>query len=177
LASGPRINPWLQEASDRKVESGDLVGFDTDMVGPFGYFADVSRTFHCGPAKPGLRQKQIYRLAVEEIEHNLQLLSPGISLTEIQQQAYVPAEEFRDNAYPCVMHAVGMCDEYPQVKHLFRQPNPYDCKLEAGMVICVESYMGARGEQYGVKLEQQALITEDGYELMNHYSWEESLLE
>ncbi len=36
LSSGPHINPWLQEASERKIESGDLVGFDTDMVGPFG---------------------------------------------------------------------------------------------------------------------------------------------
>ncbi|GIS88599.1 MAG: hypothetical protein CM1200mP18_13090 [Gammaproteobacteria bacterium] len=34
LASGPRINPWMQEATLRRVESGDLVGFDTDMVGP-----------------------------------------------------------------------------------------------------------------------------------------------
>jgi Xaa-Pro dipeptidase len=50
LASGPRINPWLQEATNRRVESGDLVGFDTDMVGPFGYFVDLSRTLHCGPA-------------------------------------------------------------------------------------------------------------------------------
>ena len=33
LASGPRINPWLQEATDRTVEAGDLVGFDTDMPG------------------------------------------------------------------------------------------------------------------------------------------------
>ncbi|MEM7293120.1 MAG: M24 family metallopeptidase, partial [Pseudomonadota bacterium] len=36
LASGPRINPWLQEASERKVEAGDLMGFDTDMIGPSG---------------------------------------------------------------------------------------------------------------------------------------------
>ena len=62
LASGPRINPWLQEATQRPVESGDLVGFDTDMVGPLGYFCDISRTFHCGPAKPSKRQKEIYRL-------------------------------------------------------------------------------------------------------------------
>ena len=26
LASGPRINPWCQEASERRVEAGDLVG-------------------------------------------------------------------------------------------------------------------------------------------------------
>ena len=46
LASGPRINPWCQEATQRQIEAGDLVGVDTDMVGPFSYMADISRTFH-----------------------------------------------------------------------------------------------------------------------------------
>jgi len=177
LSSGSRINPWLQEASERKIESGDLVGFDTDMVGPFGYFVDLSRTFHCGPARPTRRQKQIYRMAVDEIEHNLKLVYPGMTLKEMQRQAYPVPEECRANAYPCVMHAVGMCDEYPQVKHLFRQENPYDCTLEAGMVVCIESYMGPEGEPNGVKLEQQVLITADGYELLTTYPWEESLLD
>jgi Xaa-Pro dipeptidase len=177
LASGPRINPWLQEASDRKIESGDLVGFDTDMVGPFGYFADVSRTIHCGPAKPTVRQKEVYRLAVSEIEHNLALLRPGISLLELQQQAYVPAEEFQQNAYPCIMHAVGMCDEYPQVKYPHRQINHYDCEIEVGMVLCFESYMGALGERDGVKLEQQVLVTDDGYEMLTRYPYEADLMD
>jgi Xaa-Pro aminopeptidase len=57
LASGGRINPWLQEASQRVIQSGDLVGLDTDMVGPKGCFCDISRTFLCGPAKPTKRQK------------------------------------------------------------------------------------------------------------------------
>ena len=177
LASGPRINPWLQEASERKIESGDLVGFDTDMVGPFGYFVDLSRTFHCGPAKPTRRQKQIYRLAVDEIEHNLKLVYPGMTLKEMQQRAYPVPEEYQENAYVCIMHAVGMCDEYPMVKPLFREENPYDCTLEAGMVVCVESYMGPSGERDGVKIEQQVLITEDGYELLTTYPYEEALLD
>ncbi|MDJ0777973.1 MAG: Xaa-Pro peptidase family protein [Gammaproteobacteria bacterium] len=177
LASGPRINPWLQEASDRRVESGDLVGFDTDMVGPFGYFVDLSRTFHCGPAKPTRRQKQIYRMAVDEIEHNLKLVRPGMTLFEMQDQAYPIPEECRDNAYVCMMHAVGMCDEYPQVRQGFRQRNAYDCTLEAGMVVCIESYMGPRGERDGVKIEQQVLITDDGYELLTQFPYEESLLD
>jgi Xaa-Pro aminopeptidase len=75
------------------------------------------------------------------------------------------------------MHAVGMCDEYPQVKPLFRSENPYDCTLEAGMVVCIESYMGPRGERDGVKLEQQVLITAEGYELLTDYPYEESLLD
>jgi Xaa-Pro aminopeptidase len=177
LASGPRINPWLQEASERKVEAGDLVGFDTDMVGPFGYFVDLSRTLHCGPGKPTRRQKQIYRMAVDEIEHNLKLVRPGMTLLEMQRLAYPVPEECRQNAYPCIMHAVGMCDEYPQAKPLFRGENPYDCTLRAGMVVCIESYMGPLGERDGVKLEQQVLITDDGYELLTTFPYEESLLD
>ena len=177
LAAGPRINPWLQEASDYRIQSGDLVGFDTDMVGPYGYFVDLSRTFHCGPAKPTRRQKEIYQLAVAEIEHNLKLVKPGMTLLEMQQQAFSVPEEYRDNAYPCVMHAVGMCDEYPKVVQGFRETNPYDCELEPGMVLCIESYMGPKGERDGVKLEQQVLVTEDGYELLTDYPFEEKLLD
>ncbi len=177
LSSGSRINPWLQEASERKLEAGDLMAFDTDMVGPFGYFVDLSRTYHCGPVKPTARQKQIYRLAVDQIEHNLKLVYPGMTLLEMQKKAYPVPPEYRHNAYPCVMHAVGMCDEYPQVKHLFRGENAYDCVLEAGMVVCIESYMGLEGERDGVKLEQQVLITEDGYELLTVSPYEESLLD
>jgi Xaa-Pro aminopeptidase len=52
LSSGDRTNPWQQEACSRRIRAGDLVGFDTDMVGPIGYFADISRVFHCGPGTP-----------------------------------------------------------------------------------------------------------------------------
>ena len=176
LASGPRTNPWLQGAGERRVESGDLVGFDTDMVGPGGYFADLSRTLHCGPARPTRRQKALYRLAVAEIEHNLKLVRPGMTLREFQRRAFVPDDAFKDNAYTCVLHAVGMCDEYPQVKYLHREVNPYDDVLQAGMVVCIESYMGAQGEREGVKLEQQVLITEDGYDVMTPSPWEETLM-
>ncbi len=177
LASGPRINPWLQEATQRQVESGDLVGLDTDMVGPLGYFSDISRTFHCGPAKPTRRQKEIYRLAVDEIEHNLQLVRPGISFLEIQQQSYPIPSECQQNAYPVIMHGVGMCDEYPRINPAHFGPNPYDGRLEAGMVITVESYMGPEGERDGVKLEEQVLVTEDGYEVLSSFPLEEALLD
>ena len=161
----------------RRVESGDLVGFDTDMVGPFGYFADVSRTMHCGPAKPTKRQKEIYRLAYDEVQHNMALVKPGVTFVEYQQQAFEVPEEFQQNAYTCVVHAVGMCDEYPRIDPKFRGPTPYDGVIEAGMVLCIESYMGAVGERDGVKLEQQVLVTEDGYELFSHYPFEEELLD
>ena len=169
LASGPRTNPWLQEASQRKLEAGDLLAFDTDMVGPNGYFADISRTMFCGPGQPTRRQKELYRLALAEVEHNLALIRPGIRLSELQDQAFRVPEEFQKQAYPCLAHAVGMCDEYPRINYGFRGPNPYDGTIQAGMVLCIESYMGAVGERDGVKLEEQIVVTEDGYDRISTY--------
>ncbi len=177
LASGPRINPWLQEASARKVEAGDLVGFDTDMVGPYGYFADISRTMHCGPGAPTKRQRALYQTAVAEIEHNLQLVKPGITLKQFQEQAWPIPEEFQQNAYTCICHAVGMCDEYPRINPAHRGPTPYDDTIEPGMVLCIESYIGAVGERDGVKLEQQVLVTDTGYELLSTYPLDDKLMQ
>ncbi len=176
LVSGPRINPWYQEASPRKLASGDLLGFDTDMIGPNGYFADLSRTLHCGPKAPTKRQKQLYQLAYAEIEHNLNLVRPGMTFQEFQELAYPVEEEFHENAYTCLLHGVGMTDEYPRINPGFRGENPYEGELEVGMVVCVESYMGAVGESNGVKLEQQVVVTENGYDLITQFPFEEKLL-
>ena len=177
LASGPRINPWLQEASQRVIESGDLVGFDTDMVGPMGYFCDISRTFHCGPARPTPRQKQIYRMAHDEVQHNMALIRPGVTFSEIQAQSYPIPENCQENAYTCIMHGVGMCDEYPRINPAHRGANPYDGVIEEGMVLTVESYMGPKGERDGVKLEEQVLVTATGCEQLSTYPLEADLLE
>ena len=177
LASGPRTNPWYQEATDRRVEAGDLVGFDTDMIGPYGYCADISRTVFCGPGRPSRRQKELYRLAKAEIDHNLPLMRPGMTLREIAAQAFDVPEEFHQQAYTCVIHGVGMSDEYPRVNPRFRGQTPYDGVLEPGMVVCVESYMGAVGERDGVKLEEQVLITDEGNEKLSSFPLEEILLD
>jgi len=178
LASGDRINPWFQEASERRIEAGDLIGFDTDMVGPFGYCADVSRTFFCGSGRPTRRQKQLYRHALDEIEHNLTLVRDGISMAEFAERAFVQPEEFHANQYVCIMHGVGMCDEAPRLPYPNdREGTQYAYVLRAGMTVCIESYVGAVGERDGVKLEQQVLVTKDGYELLSTYPLEAALLD
>ena len=58
LSSGPRTNPWMQECGHRTIEAGDLVAFDTDMIGPHGYCADISRTYLCGPGAPTAEQRR-----------------------------------------------------------------------------------------------------------------------
>ena len=48
LTSGPNTNPWYSECSDRQVKSGEMISLDTDMIGPYGYCADLSRSWVCG---------------------------------------------------------------------------------------------------------------------------------
>ena len=52
----------------------------------------------------------------------------------------------------------------------------YDGVLEPGMCICVESYVGRHGGGEGVKLEDQCVITETGYEKLSNYHLDARLM-
>jgi Xaa-Pro aminopeptidase len=56
LVSGGRTNPWFQESSDRIIRAGELVTFDTDLIGPYGYCSDLSRT--SSAARPAERRAE-----------------------------------------------------------------------------------------------------------------------
>src|SRR5210317_1202142 len=86
LASGARTNPWLQEATHKPIALNELVGFDTDLIGPCGYLADISRTWLCGD-KANAQQRAAYRHAYDEVTYNMSLLQPGISFQELAAKA------------------------------------------------------------------------------------------
>ena len=177
LSSGGRTNPWFAEASDRMVRPGELVSFDTDLIGPYGYCADLSRTYFCGPGRPSAEQKRLYGLAYEQIHHNMALLKPGLGFKELSEIAWKMPESCLPNRYSVIVHGVGLCDEYPGV--VYREDfakGGYDGVFEPGMTVCVESYMGEVGGDEGVKLEQQVLIGENGVELLSTFPFEEDLL-
>ncbi|MBI1777486.1 MAG: aminopeptidase P family protein [Proteobacteria bacterium] len=177
LSSGGRTNPWFKEASEKIIRPGDIVSFDTDLIGPFGYCADLSRTYLCGPSRASEEQKRLYGLALEQIHFNIDLVKPGLSLKEFSEKAWRIPNAYAANRYSCVAHGVGLCDEWPKVAHAadFARSG-YDGVLEPNMTICIESYMGAEGGAEGVKLEQQVLVTETGAEVMTVFPFEERLM-
>jgi Xaa-Pro aminopeptidase len=168
LTSGPRTNPWFQECSNRIIQKGDLVAFDTDMVGPYGYCADISRTFVEG-GKLNDEQKKLHELAYENIKYNEELIKPGMSFREFAEKAWKLPDNCFDNHYPCQIHGVGMCDEWPFIPYPDKDfsNGDYSGVFEENMVICVESYIGEVGGNQGVKLENQYLVTNKGLELFN----------
>lgn len=169
LASGPRTNPWYQEASSRIVENGDLVAFDTDLIGAYGACVDMSRTWAVGDRPISARQQTTFDLAVEQIQRNTELHVGGATFRDITEHAwYPPIAEY--SYYTVLSHGVGLCDEYPSVfvRELW-DATGYDGVLQPGMVMCVESYVGPRSGGEGVKLEQQVLVTEGGNEVLTSY--------
>ena len=177
LSSGPRTNPWFQECSTRPIEAGDLVALDTDVVGRFGYYADFSRTFLCGDQAATAKQQELYKLAYEQVQTNVEMLKAGRSFKEYAEMAWKIPDHYKNNRYFALVHGVGMTGEYPYVVH--REDIDalgYDGVFEAGMTICVESYIGHDDGGEGVKLEEQIYIHEHGIELLSDYPFDPRLL-
>jgi len=171
LSSGERTNPWMQESSSKIIQSGEIVSFDTDMVGPYGYCADISRAFVEGH-KFNSEQKKLYLMGVEHINYNAELIKPGLSFKEFTEKSWKLPEEYYGNRYSCMVHGIGLCDEWPMIKYPTDGGQREGC-FEKNMTVTVETYIGKVGGKEGVKLEQQYLVTDNKLELMSHHPLED----
>ena len=177
LCAGGNTNPWLKrEASDRLVLPGNLVTIDTDMAGPLGYFADISRTYLCGDAKPNEEQSDAYKRAYQFLQDCLPLYRAGASFQEISEKTPKMPEEYKANRYTILAHGDGMSDEYPAI--FFPDGSDtgfgnYPGVLEENMVISVESSWGRENGLEQVKLEEQVIITRNGPEVISQapFDW------
>src|SRR4029453_8289880 len=141
-----------------------------------GYCADVSRTFFCGPGRPTEEQRGLYALAIEQVQFNCDLIRPGLGFGEWTERAWKIPQRYVDQNYGCVAHGIGMIDEWPLILCDPQDPVLQEGELTPGMTVCVESYMGEVGGLNGVKLEQQVLVTDTGYEILSRFPFEEQLL-
>src|SRR4051794_10560397 len=111
LSSGPRTNPWFQEATDRRIEPGDLVSFDTDLIGPAGYLADLSRAYLVGATRPSSRQRALYGDAQAFLAEIIGALRTGAAFDELGEGLgrRFPAR-YHAQRYPFIAHSSGLSD-------------------------------------------------------------------
>lgn len=176
MQSGPRTFPYFQECGSRVLQPGDLVCLDTDAVGYEGYGVDFSRTFLCGDGDASVEQRRLYGMASEQLEHNAAMLQSGIEYAELAAGAWPVPDEFQASRYYCVGHGLGLAGEFPNIPHAVAgKPYPLDGRIEPGMVICIESYVGSASSGQGVKLEDEFLILDDGVERMSSFHFDQRL--
>lgn len=174
--SGENTFPYFQEAGGHVLQPGNLLCLDTDAIAFENYCVDYSRTFLCGDGRASDDQRLLYGRAREQLEHNAALLTPDMSFRELAEKAWTVPEEHMASRYYCVGHGLGMSGEWPNIPHHqcgIQYPLPG--RLEPGMIICLESYVGWERSCEGVKLEDQFLILEDKVERMSDYHFDERL--
>jgi Xaa-Pro aminopeptidase len=176
LTSGPRTNPWFQECGPRIIQNNEMISFDTDLVGSYGICIDISRSWWIGDQKP--RADMIYAMqhGIEHIRHNMELLAPGVNIQDLSRACHPLDAQFQKQKYGCMMHGVGLCDEWPLVAYPDQMvEGAFDYELEPGMVLCVEALVSPEGGDFSIKLEDQVLITETGYENLTSYPFDPAL--
>ncbi len=176
LSSGPRTNPWFQECGPRVIREGEILAFDTDLIGCYGMCTDISRAWLVGGGRASDEQRRLHAVAREHIAANMELLKPGVTFHELSHGGHQLSEEFMPQRYGSRFHGAGLCDEWPAIKHpVDYAEKAYEGVVEPGMVLCVEAYVGAVGGKEGVKLEEQVLITETGHENLTRCPYDDRL--
>ena len=176
LASGPRTNPWFQECGPRIVQNNEIIAFDTDLIGSYGICIDISRTWWIGDKKPKQAMIDAMKHGIEHIKINMNLLAPGVSFRDLTHQGHHLDKKYQKLKYGCKMHGVGLCDEWPLIAYPDKfVEGAFDYVLEPGMVLCVEALVSPEGGDFSIKLEDQVLVTDDGFENLTSYPFDKIL--
>ncbi|MDO6521266.1 Xaa-Pro peptidase family protein [Shimia thalassica] len=177
LTSGPRTNPWFQECGPRIVQNNEMVSLDTDLVGSYGICVDISRSWWIGDKPP--RPDMIYAMqhGHEHIMTNMEMLKPGVNMQDLSRGCHRLDDQFQVQKYGCMMHGVGLCDEWPLIAYPDAMvEGAFDYELEPGMVLCVEALVSPEKGDFSIKLEDQVLITETGFENLTTYPFDPRLM-
>ncbi len=146
---------------DLVVRTHDSVIVDLSTV-RYGYWSDSCATYYA--TKPGPQQSAAHQMIAEALAYAISLVRPGALSNEIDRKVRHFIEERGYPVYPHhTGHGVGVTGhEEPRIV-------PYnEVPLAAGMVIMLEPGTYVPGE-WGVRLEDALLITEDGAEVLTSH--------
>ncbi len=149
-----------------------MISFDTDMIGPYGYCADLSRSWTCGHVAMNDKQKELYSSARDQIEHNLSIIRPGMTFVEFNEKSWRIPEKYIPFRYTLAIHGTGMADEWPGILLHPDFDQGFSGIIEENMVLNVESLIAEEGSE-SIKLETQALVTSAGAQRLDSFPWEE----
>ena len=141
--------------SDKKIEDGDFITMDYGAVVD-GYHSDMTRTVAVGHVSE--RQKLIYRTVLEAQLAGLAALKEGVTGKDADKAArdVIEAAGFGEQFTHSTGHGVGV--EIHEAPYLSTKSG---YTLHTGNVVTVEPGIYLPGE-CGVRIEDMALITEDG---------------
>jgi len=163
VASGPNSALPHHRAGDRKLSSGDLVVLDFGGVLD-GYCSDLTRTVSIGPPSP--ESRRLYTAVYDAQRAAIESICPGVESVTVDAAARsILQERGLGEAFGHgTGHGLGLdVHEEPRISRP-RADIP-SVRLEPGMVVTIEpgAYLPGFG---GVRIEDDVLVTETGYEVL-----------
>jgi Xaa-Pro aminopeptidase len=154
------------DADDQQMKDGDVVVMD--VAGSYsGYASDITRTLPVnGHFTP--RQREIYEIVLGAQNAAMSAAKPGMSLrrgkNSLQDIAYdyinTHGKDLHGNSLgQYFIHGLGH-----SVGLNVHDPMNYNQPFEPGMVVTMEPGIYIPEEKIGVRIEDDILITKDGYE-------------
>jgi Xaa-Pro aminopeptidase len=154
VGSGPNGAVLHWDHNDRPLRAGDLVV--VDAAAEYGrYAADVTRTYPVS-GKFTDEQAKVYRAVYQAQEDIFAAIKPGVSMADLQKVAEASLK--RAGYLEAFIHGFGHF-----VGLDVHDAGRYDLPLPVGAVFTVEPgvYLPDRG--FGVRIEDEVLVTETGY--------------
>lgn len=154
----------------RKIEDGDIVVLDVGAQYS-GYSADITRTLPAnGKFTP--RQREIYDIVLGAQNAAMAALKPGMTLCKSGEKSVYKISFDYINSHGKDQHGnkLGQYYIHGLGHHIgldVHDPGAYCKPLEPGMVVTMEPGIYIPEESLGVRIEDDVLITETGYELLS----------
>ena len=175
--SGYNTNPYGWSFSDKPIRPGDLIYIDVTGASYQGYKSCVYRTFCCGKATQ--EQKDLYEECRAMLYAGMSVLKDGATDYDIVEKwpdspGYWGYETWNEVLPYAIGHGVGLTlHDRPLISMLKKAAGYPPTKLQAGMALALETYTGHKGGKDGVRLEENIIVTEDGYERLTRWPIDE----
>jgi len=165
IGSGINAATLHYKANECRIENNEIVLMDVG-ASYANYSADITRCFPISGSFTD-RQKQIYSLVLDVQKHIIEMIKPGMELSELNRTARdllaegmvkIGLIEHTDDVTKYYMHSVSH----------FLGLDTHDlggrsATLEVGNVITVEPGIYIPEEKLGIRIEDDVLVTETGY--------------
>ena len=175
--SGYNTNPYGWSFTDKPIRPGDLIYIDVDGASYQGYKSCVYRTFCCGKATQ--EQKDLYEECRAMLYDGMSVIKAGATDYDVfekwpQSPIYWGYDTWAEVGPYALGHGLGLSLHdrpffLPQHREIGVPPQTF----QAGMVLAVETYAGHKGGKDGVRLEENILVTAEGYERLTRWPIDE----
>ena len=169
VASGPNSAKPHHGASDRVIQSGDLVTFDFGVISN-GWNSDMTRTVAVG--EPSARAREIYETVQRAQAAGVAAVTAGVTCAEVDKACrdIITEAGFGDYFVHSTGHGLGLdVHEAPALAATSADT------LSAGMVVTVEPGIYIPGE-CGVRIEDSVVVTDSQARVLTNWTRELQIL-